>query len=278
MVGNALKFTDRGAIEIKVSPLPTPTGELLICFVVKDSGIGICPESAQRLFEPFRQADDSTSRRYGGSGLGLVLSKRLASALGGDVQLTESIPGKGSIFTITIDSGLSDKRPQITKQKNAMTETRQRDSQPLVGMKVLLVDDSSDNQILISIILETAGAEVDSAGGGEQAIKKASPGAYDIVLMDLQMPGIDGFMATREIRRRGFEGPILALTAHGFAEVKDRCFENGLVEHIIKPVDPDLLVECLLKYKASHKPADEKNRGAPSRKHSFEMRQRRVYR
>lgn len=251
VVGNAIKFTDSGWVEVTVACVEDGRG--LISFVVKDSGIGIQPEVARGLFEAFRQADASTSRRYGGTGLGLALSKRLAAALGGDVQLTWSVPGKGSVFTVTIDAGSDDGSPvvlpavgKVQGTGGARTELR------LDGLHVLLVDDSADNQFLVGRALRAAGALVQTAGGGSEAIDKAyADSSLDVILMDLQMPGIDGFKATQQIRKNGYQGPIVALTAHGFAEVRERCSANGLDDHMIKPVSAEVLVRTLQKYRPS---------------------------
>jgi signal transduction histidine kinase/CheY-like chemotaxis protein len=248
VVGNAIKFTDSGWVRVNVAW--TDETSNLISFLIEDSGIGIQPETARVLFEPFRQADVSTSRRYGGSGLGLALSKRLAAALGGDVQLTRSVPGKGSAFTVTIDAGPDGRRPQPLPVGRAHGTEEKPKEFKLDGMRVLLVDDSIDNQFLVGHALRSAGAVVETAGGGLEAIEKASAvGHLDVILMDLQMPGIDGFLATQQIRRNGFQGPIVALTAHGFSEVRERCSANGLNDHIIKPVSPDKLVQRLQIYR-----------------------------
>jgi len=247
LLGNAVKFTEKGEVHFNVRRIERGNQSPLISFTVIDTGIGIVAEKTQKLFEPFQQADDSTSRRYGGTGLGLALSRRLARALGGDVQLTSSQPGQGTIFTITIDSGLS--------QIQALTATSVKPAcklGPCRGRldhrRVLLVDDSQDNLFLVTNFLQGAGAEVIAVGGGKEAIVQVERGGFDVIVMDLQMPGIDGFMATQEIRRRGYQGPVIALTAHGFSEVKERCFAHGLDDHVLKPVDPDELVRVLLKY------------------------------
>lgn len=247
IAGNAIKFTDKGWVEVTVGY--TEDDRRLISFEIKDSGIGIQPEVARKLFEPFSQADASTSRCYGGTGLGLALSRRLAIALGGDVKLTWSLPGNGSAFTVTIRAGMTDGAHQTLTAEDRSLRRDLRKTLRLDGLRVLLVDDSTDNQFLVGHALRAAGAMVETAGGGSEAIEKAAAAkAFDIILMDLQMPGVDGFMATQEIRKNGFKGPIVALTAHGFTEIRERCSAIGLDGHIIKPIKPDMLVQRLQSY------------------------------
>lgn len=247
IVGNAIKFTKKGSVNLTVK---TSEDTSKIEFVVRDTGTGIAKEQAERLFSPFTQADITTTRKFGGTGLGLVLSKKLAIALGGDVLLKESAPGKGSTFVISIEHG------QINN--NSFAESRAEEGAPkvkaqnntqnameLAGKNILAVDDSDDNLALIKWILKMSGANVITANNGREGIAKVSKDSVDIVLMDLQMPEMDGYEATRELRKQGFKKPIIALTAHAMKEERKRCLESGFDEHITKPIDKNNLIQIL---------------------------------
>lgn len=249
IVGNAIKFTSHGSVTVKVTLMPMD-GTTKLAFVVKDTGEGIHPEQASHLFMPFTQADVSTTRRFGGTGLGLVLSKKLANALGGDVVLTESTPGKGSTFTITIDPGVSEK--VLFESSIAKKETVEFPMQPgrtdLHSLNVLIVDDSMDNLALIRKILILAGARVDIASTGKEGIEKALRGNFDLVLMDLQMPEMDGYEANRKLREAGYKKPIIALTAHAMKEERLRTLRSGFDDHLTKPIDQGALIKTLATY------------------------------
>ena len=248
IVGNAIKFTLRGSVEVNVKLISTENARSLLAFTVKDTGEGIKPEQVERLFTPFMQADVSTTRKFGGTGLGLVLSKKLANALGGDVILTETTPGKGSIFTITIDPGGNENVQQSPVRLPPWTVSKKDLHARLEKLKVLIVDDSLDNQALIKKILELAGATVESANNGREAVNKASHGNYNVVLMDLQMPEMDGYEATRILRNQGYQKPIIALTAHAMKEERQRALQNGFDDHVTKPIDHQALVRTLSEY------------------------------
>lgn len=249
IVGNAIKFTSHGSVVVNVTLLPSGKNTKL-AFIVKDTGEGIKPEQALNLFTPFTQADVSTTRRFGGTGLGLVLSKKLANALGGDVVLTESTPGQGSTFTITIDPGLNQKI--LFASSAAKKETIEFPLQPgrtdLNSLKVLVVDDSMDNLALIRKVLVLAGARVDIASNGKEGIEKALHGNFDLILMDLQMPEMDGYEANRRLREAGYKKPIIALTAHAMKEEKLRTLRNGFDDHLTKPIDQGALIKTLATY------------------------------
>ncbi len=253
IVGNAIKFTEKGFVSLTVKLAPSDVTKLL--FVVKDTGTGIGPEQAVRLFSPFTQADVTTTRKFGGTGLGLVLSKKLANALGGDVILKDSALGVGSTFVISIDHGQSKEVIIETigePQDNAkIIDFSPRAGSPLLSrLKVLIVDDSLDNLALIKRILTIAGAKVETANSGRQGIEKALHEDFSLVLMDLQMPDLDGFQATQELRNRGFIRPIIALTAHAMKEERKRCIDLGFNDHLTKPVDRDALLDTLSAYLA----------------------------
>jgi signal transduction histidine kinase len=253
IVGNAIKFTQRGAVEVKIKQLPNKNGHPLIAFEVKDSGEGIPPEQTKKLFQAFTQADVSTKRKHGGTGLGLILSKRLANLLGGDVVLAQSEVGVGSTFTITIDPG-----PQSHQFVNNLVSSTQElhdalpsqgmpdDAMRLRGLKVLLVEDAPDNQVLIGRFLKMAGAQVEIANNGREAIEKTDRDQFDLLLMDLQMPVMDGYEATETLRSGGYKKPIIALTAHALKEERLRCLASGFNDHIGKPVNRHILLDSIV--------------------------------
>jgi CheY-like chemotaxis protein len=240
IVGNAIKFTSKGSVKLHIK-MSMVNGRQMLTFVVTDTGLGIRPDQINKLFAPFSQADVSTKRKYGGTGLGLVLSKRFANLLGGDVVLSESTPDKGSTFTITIDPGAvvnSSAQSQMAKLNDSGKSGLRLD-----GIRVLLAEDSIDNQTLVTRFLKLAGASVDIASDGKEATQKAKSDHYDVLLMDLQMPVMDGYEATSQLRREGYQGKIVALTAHALSEERDRCLKSGFDDHISKPVNRDLLIE-----------------------------------
>lgn len=252
IVGNAIKFTQRGSVEVKIRLLAYANDTHLIAFAVKDTGAGISPEQAGKLFQAFTQADVSTKRKHGGTGLGLILSKRLANLLGGDVVLTHSEIDKGSTFTITVDpgpvahqfvSGLLNSSAEL--HDGSVQRGHAEDELQLQGLKVLLVEDAPDNQVLIGRFLKMAGAQVEIANNGKEAIAKIGADQFDLLLMDLQMPVMDGYEATEMLRKCGYEKPIIALTAHALKEERLRCLASGFNDHIGKPVNRSVLLESI---------------------------------
>lgn len=249
ILGNAVKFTDTGRVEVKAQIEAHENRRLggFLRISVKDTGIGIADCYHSRLFRPFSQADSSTTRRFGGTGLGLALSKELAKALGGDLLLVRSVPQEGSLFEIMIDTGSLQGRDWL-KLEDAMgledsTEMmRPARSDILKGRFILLAEDSYDNQLLIKKFLTLAGAEVDTAVNGREAIQKATERDYDVILMDVQMPELDGIAATRKLRSNGYRRPIVALTAHALREERDKTLEAGCDDHLTKPIQRHELV------------------------------------
>lgn len=254
VIGNAIKFTDKGSITVRIS-YPKPE---LIAISVKDTGIGIPADKIPKLFRPFEQGDMSFTRRFGGAGLGLALSRRMAQALGGDVTILSSIPGVGSEFVISfrtcpiaqenLTSSFAelDKRPQEVIDRCGTSQLENADE--LRGTHILLVDDSEDNQILIPEFLRGAGVSVDIACNGAEGVEKALSKKYDLILMDMQMPIKDGFQATRELRMRDYSQPILALTAHALPGEKARTLEAGCNDHLTKPVSRSALIHALHRF------------------------------
>lgn len=247
IVGNAIKFTQRGSVDVVVK---LDSEENKLCFIIKDTGKGIDPDQAKKLFAPFTQADVSTTRQYGGTGLGLALSKKLARALGGDVRLLTSALDVGSTFEVSVDAGhpanvhLLNFEPRKLGPSGTLSQSLRLDR-----FKILAVDDSHDNQAIVSYFLKAAGAEVDTAENGAQAVQKAMDGNYDVVLMDLQMPIMDGHEAILHLREKGYKRPVIALTAHAMKEERRRCLENGFDEHISKPIEKELLLKMVNQFK-----------------------------
>jgi PAS domain S-box-containing protein len=242
VIGNAIKFTQTGG-EIRLSLSFKKSNEHnCACVEIKDTGIGIEEIHRQNIFAPFYQADASRSRQFGGTGLGLSLSRHLARLLGGDLILVESTPGKGSTFRFTFDLNLGPAaaaRPQVKADEKVST---------IEGARVLLAEDSPDNQLLISHFLSSAGARVDAVDNGQQAVEKALQGHYDIVFMDIQMPVLDGYKATQILRSRGYTGRIVALTAHAMMDERAHSFEVGCDDHLTKPVNRAELIEAVARH------------------------------
>ncbi|MBC7372297.1 MAG: response regulator [Bdellovibrionaceae bacterium] len=242
MISNAIKFTEKGAVIIDVE-----WSEGRLKFHVKDTGVGISKGQSEKLFRPFVQVDSSTTRKFGGTGLGLALSRKLAQALGGNVALESSISGEGSVFLIEVraeipvDTKFCERIGEAPPQKPEAKADSQ--AHALDGIKVLLVEDAPINQILISRFLTSAGAQVELANNGLEGMNKALRGNYAIVLMDIQMPEMDGLEATMKLRKQGYARPIIALTAHALKEDRDRCLQAGCTDHMTKPIDRVLLIK-----------------------------------
>ncbi|MGZ3725802.1 MAG: ATP-binding protein [Pseudobdellovibrio sp.] len=242
IIGNAIKFTSKGSVDVRVTLQPVQNGKNQLAFIVKDTGTGIKTDQIGKLFTPFSQADTTSKRKFGGTGLGLVISKRFANLLGGDVVLTETTQDKGSTFTITIDPGTI--RTTSVGSKPKTTEVHKKNLR-LDGINVLLAEDSPDNQALVTRLLKLAGANVEIVSDGKAAVAKAGDMShhYDVLLMDLQMPVMDGYEATAQLRKQGYNGKIVALTAHTLSDERERCLQSGFDEHIGKPINRDILIE-----------------------------------
>ena len=253
LIGNALKFTSSGGVTVRISRAIAISGPGL-AFAIEDSGIGMSPEALARLFQPFTQADTSTTRKYGGTGLGLTISRHLSQLLGGDVTVTSEI-GKGSTFRVVIACAGDGEAPlqrinedQVRIDGLVRTNIAPTRERTLEGARVLLAEDGLDNQRLICFHLQKAGATVDVASNGRIAVEKASEAwrnemPFDVILMDMQMPELDGYDASRELRALGYEGPIVALTAHAMNGDRDKCLAAGCDDYATKPIDRDKLLE-----------------------------------
>ena len=252
LVGNALKFTQAGGVELTVSL--ERAAEPLLVVQVKDTGIGIAPDKFAELFRPFSQADSSTTRRFGGTGLGLSIAGHLARLLGGGIEV-ESTPGRGSVFTLRIATGSLDgvALRELPAADSGSPRPSEALPQPgikaLAGLRILVAEDGADNQQLVRLLLTHAGAELEIVGNGQLALERltdsARPG-FDVVLMDLQMPVMDGYSTTAQLRRRGYTGPIVALTAHAMEGDRAKCLQAGCDGYATKPIDRRRLIAAIL--------------------------------
>jgi PAS domain S-box-containing protein len=250
LVSNAIKFTEVGNVRIVLGSVPALKCNAKLTFDVIDTGIGISEEQLGLLFRPFSQADNSSTRRFGGTGLGLAISKRMAEMLGGDILVRSSL-GQGSAFSLSIVIGNLDGAlmTRVPDKPSAAKETAVN-SEPRLTCRILLAEDGPDNQRLISYLLRKAGAEVTGAENGQIACELAlaaqeAGNPFDLILMDMQMPVMDGYEATRELRNAGYEGPIIALTAHAMQDDRQKCLDAGCDDFITKPIDPRSFVESL---------------------------------
>ncbi|WP_371325359.1 ATP-binding protein [Dechloromonas sp. ZY10] len=250
LLGNAIKFTERGVVSLRVEPLGPAQGQRWpLRFSVSDTGIGITPEDAGRLFSAFEQADGSMTRKYGGTGLGLAICKRLVGLMGGEIDFS-SQPGVGSVFHFTVDLPIEASPADCTGMLSEPVADEHRLRELAVGRRLLLVEDEPINREVASCLLTDYGFAVDCAGDGEEAVRMAGQQCYDLILMDMQMPRLNGLDATRAIRCLSGQAatPIIALTANAFAEDRETCLAAGMNDHIGKPVQPQQMTRILLKW------------------------------
>ena len=252
VIGNAIKFTTQGYVDVRFK---AEAGQYLV-FEITDTGIGISETDQAKLFRPFAQADESITRQFGGTGLGLVLSRRLCQQMGGDLILQSSTLGQGSCFVARIEGAPfsnGETAALLPRQNEASLHIdfsgAQHPPQQLAGMDVLLVEDTPDNQVLMKRYLESAGAKVQIASDGSEAVQQATVKTFDLILMDIQMPQMDGFQAIHQLRGQGYTYPIVALTAHAMSEEIGRSLAAGFDDHLTKPIKRDQLITKVSQYR-----------------------------
>ncbi|MBI2827262.1 MAG: PAS domain S-box protein [Planctomycetia bacterium] len=247
LVGNAIKFTETGSVTIQVS-LDVARSEPCLAFEVSDTGIGIPPDKLESIFDPFVQADTSVTRRFGGTGLGLAISRRIARALGGDLAVHSQV-GLGSVFTATVATGSlvgvpihGSMAPDLRLPRGTRPAV---DQVRLDGVRILLVEDGETNRKLIALLLRRAGATVQTAENGVLGVDLARQNSYDVILMDMQMPVMDGYTAATRLRDMGIDVPIVALTAHAMKGDEHKCLQAGCTSYLTKPIDAALLMRTV---------------------------------
>ncbi len=264
LIGNAIKFTETGAVRLVTRFVDSGDAPCLQ-FDVIDTGRGMTQEQVAKLFQPFIQADNSTTREFGGTGLGLTISKRFAELLGGDITVVETEIGVGTTFRLTVATGPLDGVKMLEDPMSAtvVADTANTVAQVsrsgLQGCRILLAEDGPDNQRLISFVLKKTGADVTVTENGKLAVDKALAAMnrrregdpehpFDIILMDMQMPVMDGYEATVQLRRKGYSGPIIALTAHAMEEDREKCIKAGCDDYATKPIDRAKLIALIEEY------------------------------
>jgi signal transduction histidine kinase/DNA-binding NarL/FixJ family response regulator len=257
LIGNAIKFTETGGVHLKCRFESDSSGSGALRFDVLDTGIGMSEVQVASLFDPFTQADASTARRFGGTGLGLTISRRLAEMLGGRIVMVRTQPGLGTHIQVTIATGPVDQASMLLVPVSAIMLDTHSDvppplthNQQLSGMRILLVEDGPDNQRLISHLLKKVGAEVIVCDDGELGVDAALAAcaqhrAFHVILMDMQMPVLDGYAATRRLRKQGYTGPIIALTAHAMSSDRQKCIDAGCNDYASKPINRDELFKII---------------------------------
>ena len=248
IISNAIKFTNQGNVTVIAKEIARKSDQLIVEFTVIDTGVGISPEKQDNLFKPFHQADDSTTRKYGGSGLGLVISVQLAELMGGSIFFT-SVPGAGSTFCIRLPFIVPEAQDYDTRETEPDTSLSDKLA-VIKGAEVLIVDDIIANQIILASIMENAGISSTLANNGHEALEKLKSRHFDLVFMDIQMPEMDGYQATRIIRSedKWAKLPIIAMTAHVFPEDVQRCYEAGMDFCLLKPFVLDDVHSVLVRW------------------------------
>jgi signal transduction histidine kinase/ActR/RegA family two-component response regulator len=265
LLSNAIKFTNGGSVQLIPRMCPTtPKGEALLQFLVRDTGIGMTPQQQATLFRPFAQADVSTTRKYGGTGLGLVISRRLAELLGGTLTLA-STPGAGTTFALTLPAGdlsgvTMETNPLEAGRVEPLQATNPRGERLRLRGRILLAEDGADNRRLVCMHLAATGAEVTTVVNGAEAVEaamaaRATGRPFDVILMDMQMPELDGYAAANTLRAEGYAAPIIALTAHAMAGDSDRCIAAGCDAFATKPVDWNVLLPIIERLASDASPA-----------------------
>lgn len=272
IVDNAIKFTPHGSVQVRLSVAEAAQGHELR-FSVIDTGVGVAEEQKSRLFRPFSQGDSSITRTHGGTGLGLVICRRLMQALGGTIRLEANPEQQGSKFVVTLPCTLTEATQQDAKSPASETQVV-TPTRLALDAHVLLVEDGPDNQRLFGMILRKAGATVDVAENGQLALEaiaanQQDPAAapFDLILMDMQMPVLDGYSATRALRERGYHGPIIALTAHAMQGDRERCLDAGCDGYLTKPTTRETFIATVAQFVSEFRSAKQ----APETGDAFEQ-------
>jgi signal transduction histidine kinase/ActR/RegA family two-component response regulator len=250
LLGNAIKFTESGVVSVSARITGETADAIALQFAVSDSGIGILPDALQRIFAPFEQADGSTTRQYGGSGLGLTISQRFVELMGGTIEV-RSDPGTGSCFSFSLALPKVDHLDELEIANEAGLAAERQLRQRRGTTRILVAEDDAINQeVMRELLVEALGFEVDLADNGLHAVQQAGSTSYDLILMDMQMPEIDGASATRQIRQLPNGGlvPIVAVTANAFVEDRQHCLAAGMNDFLTKPLNPDQLFVTLQRW------------------------------
>lgn len=244
LISNAIKFSDHGIIQLTIDLKRVGNQKANLIVDIQDNGIGISEENQKNLFKPFSQGDSSIARKFGGTGLGLALSKRIIEAMDGTLELKSSFVGLGTHFLFDVPVDIV---PEVHIPRELVTHPLSPldYSQQIKNKYILLVEDSPDNAMLICHYIESLGAKIDIATDGIRALDKASKKHYDVILMDIQMPGMDGLEATRRLRRSGYREPIIAVTAHALHAEAEKSLQAGCNVHLTKPVTRKKLIDTL---------------------------------
>ncbi|MCA9017377.1 MAG: response regulator, partial [Planctomycetaceae bacterium] len=259
LVSNAVKFTESGRVEVEVRVFSQSQNDRVLQYIVTDTGIGIPAEKVKHIFEPFAQADSSTSRNYGGTGLGLTLSFKLVQLLGGNLSVQSTVD-QGSVFCVALKVGEAESASSINKPsqrfslsgpvRQILAEQKPKSARGEYKGKVLLVDDTKEIRKLFSYMLNKMGLEVVTASNGKEAVDLVNGMAsqhdpYDMILMDMQMPVMNGYEATRLLRNQGNQIPIIAITAHALVSDREKCLAAGCTEYLSKPIKYEVLHEMV---------------------------------
>lgn len=242
LVDNAVKFTDKGSVVLRVGVASEDAS--MVNISVTDTGVGITPDQIEAIFKPFEQEDSSTQRRFGGSGLGLTISRQLVSRMGGVINAC-SEPGRGSTFSVQLPIGSG--APAGRASTGEIRSVMPGNASPLAGRRVLVAEDGLDNRVLVEFLLARAGADVVLTQDGQQAVRafQAASEAFDCVILDMQMPVMDGYTAVRDLREMGYRGPVVALTAHAMEGDRENALAAGCDDYATKPIDAPQLISLL---------------------------------
>ena len=249
LIGNSIKFTEKGSVTVTCRYQKSSAGPQLILDIT-DTGIGMSEDAVKNIFDPFVQADSTVTRRFGGTGLGLAISRKFAQALGGDITVKSKL-GKGSTFRVCLATGdltgVAFLQPEEVKKLQKGIDAEQSFHWQFPHARVLVVDDGEENRELVKLLLEEAGLSVEEAENGQLAVEKATAGEYDVILMDVQMPVMDGFTAAGILRKQGLKIPVIALTANAMKGFEAQCLDAGYSGYMSKPINIDQLMELMAK-------------------------------